>query len=418
MQLWLKPPYQPEFQTTLEDIKAKVSSGQLNPADSYFWKEGMTEWEPVTNLVGNSPASMPPPPPQVELQAEATTHSSASAIKNPVSKEELEELFVYKNYRYYKRQFISPSFNWAAFFFPLQWSAYRKMDTAAYIYIGISMLYVVCNKLFGSSAGIAIPIIFWLLPAMAYGFLGNVFYKKKCDKCLSDAALEEDDADQIKYSVTNAGGVSFLKVIVFTLFLAFMMVIMGGNKHSSSNGSSEEEPNTVKSSVIQSSAQQMATPKAKSTAPNFKVKGLYLGMDIQDAYKTLSNKINKDNINNLNNVAFWPKLKRDQFEGPAHVTIDSGIRGTIIADDNNQVVSISLCGHVVNELFNSSDMDIIEFIKQFESSYNIDFELSADLKSMYYTSPDGFKITISDDKSLEIIKVPSKRQIESNFSTD
>jgi len=230
MQLWLKPPYQPEFQTTLEDIKAKVSSGQLNPADSYFWKEGMTEWEPVTNLVGNSPASMPPPPPQVELQAEATPHSSASAIKNLVSKEELEELFVHKNYRYYKRQFISPSFNWAAFFFPLQWSAYRKMDTAAYIYIGISMLYVVCNKLFGSSAGIAIPIIFWLLPAMAYGFLGNVFYKKKCDKCLSDATLEEDDADQIKYSVTNAGGVSLLKLIGFTLFLAFMMVIMGGSK--------------------------------------------------------------------------------------------------------------------------------------------------------------------------------------------
>jgi hypothetical protein len=41
MQIWLKPPYQPEFQTTLEDINAKVSSGEINPTESYFWREGI-----------------------------------------------------------------------------------------------------------------------------------------------------------------------------------------------------------------------------------------------------------------------------------------------------------------------------------------------------------------------------------------
>jgi len=234
MQIWLKPPYQPEFQTTLEDINAKVSSGEINPTESYFWREGMTEWEPVTNLVGNKPISMPPPPVPVEIIPTVTPkNTSSEAINSPIGKEELEELFVHKNYKYYKRQFISPSFNWAAFFFPLQWSAYRKLDNAAYAYIGISMLYVVCESLFGSSSGIIIPLIFWLIPAFIYGSFGNFYYKRICDKCVSDAISGEKDVDYIKYSVVNNGGVSFIKVIGFSVFIAFMMVIMGGIKHKS-----------------------------------------------------------------------------------------------------------------------------------------------------------------------------------------
>lgn len=416
MQIWLKPPYQPEFQTTLEDVKAKVSSGLLNPTDSYFWKEGMTEWEPVTNLVGNSPASMPPPPRQVEIQAGVTPKSSSNATNSPVSKEELEELFVHKNYKYYKRQFISPSFNWAAFFFPLQWSAYRKMDSAAYIYIGISMLYVVCNKLFSPSVGIAIPIIFWLIPAMAYGFLGNVFYKKKCDKCLNDNTLEENDSDQIKYSVTNAGGVSFLKVIGFTLFLAFMMVIMGGTNNALTTTAKEAETSVPLPSENASPSKQTVKAKIVSSAPLFKVKGLYIGMDIKNAYNILSNTLSGEY-----GVEILDKPQNDQIlkADKSYVLIGlMGALGSVVADRNSRVECITLSRSIVDKLFDSSNMDIMEFIEQFQKSYNIDFEISADLKSMYYTSPDGTKITISDDKSIEMIKVPSKSQVESNFSSE
>ena len=414
MQIWLKPPYQPEYQTTPEDIKAKVSSGQLNPTDSFFWKEGMTEWEPLANLIGSSPASMPPPPPHVVVEAELTP--SSTVINSPVSKEELEELFVHKNYKYYKRQFISPSFNWAAFFFPLQWCAYRKLDNAAYIYIGISMLYIVCNNLFSDSAGIAIPIIFWLCPSIVYGFLGNIFYKRKCENSVKNAISGEIDADQIKYSVVNAGGVSVIKIIGFTTFLAFMMVIMGETKHGSSNTVNEAESPVPSPSQEASPIKQAVKAKASSTAPFLKVKGLYIGMDIKDAYNILSNSLSGEyGVQILYNPPEDMILKADK----SYVLIGMmGMMGNVVADKNNHVERITLGSEVVNKIFNSSNMDIMEFIQQFQKSYNIDFELSADYQSMYYTSPDGSKITISDDKNIEMLKVPSKRQVENNFSSD
>jgi len=160
----------------------------------------------------------------------------------------------------------------------------------------------------------------------------------------------------------------------------------------------------------------MVKPKAEPASSVFKVKGLYIGMDIENAYNILSQALSSEY-----GVEILKNPQNDQIldSNKSYVLIGlMGALASVVADNSNRVESITLSRSVVDKMFNSSNMDIMEFIQQFQNSYNIDFEPSADLRSVYYTSPDGYKITISDDKSIVIIKVPKKSQVENSFSSE
>jgi len=51
--IWLKPPYQPEFQTTLAGAKLKVAFGEINPVDTWAFYEGLADWVPLSTLLND-----------------------------------------------------------------------------------------------------------------------------------------------------------------------------------------------------------------------------------------------------------------------------------------------------------------------------------------------------------------------------
>ena len=71
---------------------------------------------------------------------------------------------------------------------------------------------------------------------------------------------------------------------------------------------------------------------------------------------------------------------------------------------------------VVNDLFNAADMDASDFAQQFVNSYNIpEMKVSDDMESWTYTSPDGVKVKIHDDKSVFVEKVASAQERKQSF---
>lgn len=95
MNIWIKLPYQPEAETTLQETKERVSLGEINPTDTYIWYEGLSEWVLLSSLLKtiNSTEQTPPPldstvlnsaPPRIPetniQQKELNTYSNNSVI--------------------------------------------------------------------------------------------------------------------------------------------------------------------------------------------------------------------------------------------------------------------------------------------------------------------------------------------------
>ena len=90
--------------------------------------------------------------------------------------------------------------------------------------------------------------------------------------------------------------------------------------------------------------------------------------------------------------------------------------GAVIAGPDGKVTAIRLSAWVVNDLFNAADMDASDFAQQFVNSYNIpEMKVSDDMESWTYTSPDGVKVKIHDDKSVFVEKVASAQERKQSF---
>ena len=218
---------------------------------------------------------------------------------------------------------------------------------------------------------------------------------------------------------------------------------------------------TVGNTTLTSSALVMKSSEneTKKFAP--KIKGVYIGMDIRSAKKILEEEladtnqedlvckdesgnltlliVDKDSMRNLMHklpaisMRGKPELNRDvcnyilkleespetyeQMIRPAYINfkfeywmvaqISSGVRPVSIIKSNPDysIINIELIGDLVDCLFKSSHMDAVDFIKKFETSYNIPtfekkpfFVDGSDLSSYIYTSPEGIKITINSCK--------------------
>jgi hypothetical protein len=220
-----------------------------------------------------------------------------------------------------------------------------------------------------------------------------------------------------------------------------------------------------------------AEESANSQNASFKIKGFYIGMDIDAAKQNISEKIkdttsdylqcedkndnpmviiaDKSTIQNseilisemnatFNGAKFnaareeaktldLPAEERVKFMvktlsiDPAVITsygekTNVGI-SFVLSDEHHKVCSITFDSGLVNYLFKANDMDAPSFADEFMKAYKIpgwqavpDWTVGSPQKYWSFTSPDGVKITISPNKSLMILKVPKKEEQQNAFN--
>lgn len=164
---------------------------------------------------------------------------------------------------------------------------------------------------------------------------------------------------------------------------------------------------------------QSAPAAKKAAASEIKIKGLYIGMDIQTVPALLKEKFAGTNWG-IHDVAKGDAGKFSYTITGAenfYVAIGGALpMGAVIAGPDGKVTAIRLSAWVVNDLFNAADMDASDFAQQFVNSYNIpEMKVSDDMESWTYTSPDGVKVKINDDKSVFVEKVASAQERKQSF---
>ncbi len=90
--------------------------------------------------------------------------------------------------------------------------------------------------------------------------------------------------------------------------------------------------------------------------------------------------------------------------------------GLIFANEYKEVTFIQFSTALVNELFKAEEMEASGFVKTFAKGYKIpEFKPKDDRSGWYYTSPDGYKVTIDDKKEVTIEKTATAKEAQSTF---
>ena len=136
-----------------------------------------------------------------------------------------------------------------------------------------------------------------------------------------------------------------------------------------------------------------------------KIKGLYLGMNIDNAYKTIPDQLKTD----LALEEFIRGVISDLF----------GVKLVIRADDYKRVTSIMLSGMVVDTLFNSAGLPAEDFAKKFVESYNIKLmepfvEQNGEtfISGWRFISQEGYKLTLTDKKDIILEKIAEQSEMK------
>ena len=136
---------------------------------------------------------------------------------------------------------------------------------------------------------------------------------------------------------------------------------------------------------------------------DFKIKGLYLGMDIKEAHKIFKKK-------GFQSVG---EVRKNEWSDSGGLTFGVWAKGwsieftPVYADKNGEVYKISLRTAIVDKLFNVEGIDVNTYALAFMDSYGIPEmpSLQDGRVGWQYTSPVGFKIIMFTDKETVIERV-------------
>lgn len=167
-----------------------------------------------------------------------------------------------------------------------------------------------------------------------------------------------------------------------------------------------------------------------------KVKGLYVGMNIDDACKIVNSLFGSSYIvrdvpptfqaTGLLPGTYMVDMTDDEIkgyldpkgEGNGRLQLmgfrgDSYIPIFVTADANRKVIYIRITSSAVDKLFNVTDIEAEDFSKEFINSYKIPYlkPVSFDWE---FSSPYGYRLKISSNKTIEIQEISKK----SNFKFD
>lgn len=157
----------------------------------------------------------------------------------------------------------------------------------------------------------------------------------------------------------------------------------------------------------------------KSTEKPISIKGLSIGMNVNDARNTVINLLGKDYL--VTPVGNSEYLLRDNKENQSvrfgnRETFKTGSgffiqgiyghnRGFISADGKDaKVTRICLSGIIIDFLYSSSEVKADHFVKQFESDFGLP-GLPWVPYGWSYSSPNGYMLTIMTDKLIDIKKI-------------
>jgi len=199
-----------------------------------------------------------------------------------------------------------------------------------------------------------------------------------------------------------------------------------GQSNSKNDGAQQNQSATTAEPSQVVTPEKSLPPKQNGAKDNtIRVKGLYIGMDIQTVPKILAEKFPTWGTNDVKegHACFFVTIKG--FGNPyGDVYLDCdyvyahgwAAAGIITAGPDGKVREIRFSGTLVSEMFNADDMDATAFAKQFIGAYNIpDMAVADDRKSWTYTSPDGVKVTITNKKGLGLEKVASTQERKNAF---
>jgi hypothetical protein len=168
------------------------------------------------------------------------------------------------------------------------------------------------------------------------------------------------------------------------------------------------------------------------------IKGLYIGMDVNDARKITEGLLGKewtvslvgDSMKVLEDYRFGAieifgkKLDMLSIYTPQAMIGERGFaiisnsasdynsyEGFIGADQNNRVTRISFSKKITNFLFSASKIDAEDFAPSFWKYYNMP-EFGWIPYGWAYTSPNGYTVTIKTDKLIDIKKEDMAKIIE------
>ena len=129
-----------------------------------------------------------------------------------------------------------------------------------------------------------------------------------------------------------------------------------------------------------------------------KVKGLYLGMNIDDAYKVLSDKL-VQGIEILQEAPGSPRAIYYLYEGMPIPIVTSDIK--------NRVTTMLLPEDIVDKLFNTTGLPAEDFAKKFVESYHIskmepfsEMMNNSLVTGWRFISPEGFSLIITTQKTI------------------
>lgn len=151
-----------------------------------------------------------------------------------ITSEEMK--FIGKNYEYFDRKWKTAalkkskqSWNWAAFFLPLPWIAYRKMYLYCWIFIGILGVEALAEYAFGSSDTLSNVITFAI--AVTFGWQGNSLYKFHVQKKVKEITAM-NTPEQTEIELARQGGTNVGAAIGFTVaaLAVITLIVLAGEK--------------------------------------------------------------------------------------------------------------------------------------------------------------------------------------------
>lgn len=161
-------------------------------------------------------------------------------------------------------------------------------------------------------------------------------------------------------------------------------------------------------------------PHKKHSSQSLVVKGIYIGMNINEVQSVLRTKIDTSKVS----VADVSKGDGGKFPnaltGPENYYIALGGLfpiGVILAGPDGAVDYIMFSEILVNNIFKAQGAPAVTFAQQFINAYGIpEIKLSDDRRSWFYLSPDGVKLTITVDKDVYIERISSEAERRDAFN--
>lgn len=153
-------------------------------------------------------------------------------------------------------------------------------------------------------------------------------------------------------------------------------------------------------------------------AEDFKVKGLYVGMPMEEALLACKACVQGTK------VSHWAdEMKLEKFDdGSSIIVIRNGFGMPLImvvsdTTSNGRVKVFAFEWPAVNAIFNAKDMSLKEFAQLFIDSYKIPrLDPDEDGESLVHTLPSGVKITITKDKGVVVAKTQTQSERKASFN--